>query len=111
MNLLVGRNNSGKTKFLEALEMLLAHGDLRAVWDSLSRRGERITVEEDQGEGALSVTFRIFFTAMSRRSDRASRSSPRTTATHKDSPDASGNSTRKTKNKDACSTLIPAPVP
>ena len=52
VNLLVGRNNSGKTTFLEALELLLAHGDSRAVWNSLSRRGERVVGEEDQGVGS-----------------------------------------------------------
>lgn len=49
VNLLVGRNNSGKTSILEALELLLAHGDPRAIWASLSRRGERVSVEDDQG--------------------------------------------------------------
>ena len=52
VNLLVGRNNSGKTTFLEALELLLAHGDSRAVWTSLVRRGERVFGEEDQGSGS-----------------------------------------------------------
>ena len=52
VNLLVGRNNSGKTSVLEALELLLTHGDFGAIWTSLSRRGERVVGEEDQGNGS-----------------------------------------------------------
>jgi energy-coupling factor transporter ATP-binding protein EcfA2 len=47
VNLLVGSNNSGKTSFLEAIELLLAHGDPRTIWRSLTRRGERIFGDED----------------------------------------------------------------
>ncbi len=51
VNLLVGRNNSGKTTFLEALELLLAHGNTRKVTTSLVRRGEQIAGRNDQGVG------------------------------------------------------------
>jgi ABC-type branched-subunit amino acid transport system ATPase component len=45
VNLLVGTNNSGKTSVLEAINILLAQGRLEAVWDTLSRRGERQVLE------------------------------------------------------------------
>jgi predicted ATPase len=43
INLLVGRNNSGKTSVLEALYLLATNGDPQAIWKVLSRRGEQIT--------------------------------------------------------------------
>jgi energy-coupling factor transporter ATP-binding protein EcfA2 len=49
VNLLMGGNNSGKTSILEAVELLLAHGDPRTIWTSLSRRGERVFGENDSG--------------------------------------------------------------
>ena len=52
VNLLVGKNNSGKTSFLEAIELLLAHGDPRTIWTSLSRRGERVFGEDERGVGS-----------------------------------------------------------
>lgn len=48
VNLLVGTNNSGKTSILEAIELLLAHGDPRNIWTALTRRGERIWEDEDR---------------------------------------------------------------
>lgn len=48
VNLLVGTNNSGKTSILEAIELLLAHGDPRNIWTALSRRGERFWEDEDR---------------------------------------------------------------
>ena len=49
VNLLVGTNNSGKTSFLEAIELLHAHGDAWSIWASLSRRGERVFGDDDRG--------------------------------------------------------------
>jgi hypothetical protein len=48
INLFVGTNNSGKTSLLEAIELLLAHGDARTIWNSLSRRGERGGAEDER---------------------------------------------------------------
>lgn len=45
VNLLVGKNNSGKTSVLEALYLLAADGDPFALWRILARRGERIETE------------------------------------------------------------------
>ncbi len=42
INLLVGANNSGKTSVLEAIFLLCSAGDPSALWELLSRRGERI---------------------------------------------------------------------
>jgi hypothetical protein len=41
VNLLVGRNNSGKTSVLEALYLLGSEGDPAAIWRICNRRGER----------------------------------------------------------------------
>lgn len=41
VNLLVGKNNSGKTSVLEALYLLGAGGDPAALWRIANRRGER----------------------------------------------------------------------
>jgi predicted ATPase len=41
VNLLVGRNNSGKSSVLEALYLLATNGDPSAVWRVLTRRGEQ----------------------------------------------------------------------
>lgn len=45
VNLLVGRNNSGKTSVLEALYLLASAGDPTAVWRIVNRRGERVDLE------------------------------------------------------------------
>ena len=42
INLLVGTNNSGKTSVLEALYLLTSRGAPWALWQVLSRRGERL---------------------------------------------------------------------
>jgi ABC-type branched-subunit amino acid transport system ATPase component len=42
VNLLVGRNNSGKTSILEAISIAKSRGNPRALWNILRRRGERI---------------------------------------------------------------------
>ena len=43
VNLLVGENNCGKTSVLEAVELLVSEGDPRVLYNSLRRRGERVT--------------------------------------------------------------------
>jgi predicted ATPase len=47
VNLLVGRNNSGKTSVLEALHLLSYGGDITALWQLCGRRGERFGDERD----------------------------------------------------------------
>jgi predicted ATPase len=42
INLLVGKNNSGKTSVLEALYLMAARANPAALWQILSRRGEQI---------------------------------------------------------------------
>lgn len=41
INLLVGKNNCGKTSLLEALSILRGGNDLSALWQTLARRGEQ----------------------------------------------------------------------
>ena len=45
VNLLVGKNNSGKTSMLEALYLLSVGGDPYAIWQLCTRRGERIVAD------------------------------------------------------------------
>lgn len=47
INLIVGKNNSGKTSVLEALQLLMSRGDPNALWQLLWRRGERFSVAQD----------------------------------------------------------------
>ena len=42
INLIVGRNNSGKTFVLEAIYVLSSGGDLLTIWELCVRRGERL---------------------------------------------------------------------
>ena len=49
VNLLVGRNNSGKTSILEAVHFLTARGDPAVLTHSADRRGERNAVESRAG--------------------------------------------------------------
>jgi predicted ATPase len=46
VNLLVGKNNSGKTSVLEAIFLLISRGEPSALWQVLWRRGERLTAAE-----------------------------------------------------------------
>ncbi len=48
INLFVGTNNSGKTSLLEAIELLVAEGDALTLWNSLSRRGESLLVDDQR---------------------------------------------------------------
>ncbi len=47
INLMVGKNNSGKTSVLEALHLLTSRGDIGALWQLLWRRGERFSTPQD----------------------------------------------------------------
>ncbi len=65
VNLLVGKNSSGKTSVLEAVEALAVAGDLRVFTTAMLRRGEQ-TVEESGSRrsreleiGALFHGFRV----------------------------------------------------
>ena len=48
INLLVGANNSGKTTILEAISILMAHGNPSNLWSVLDRRREFIWFEFDE---------------------------------------------------------------
>jgi hypothetical protein len=50
VNLLVGKNNSGKTSVLEAINLLVSHGDLSALWGVLWRRGEQAFEQGPPGQ-------------------------------------------------------------
>ena len=52
VNLLVGKNNCGKTSVLEAAHLLASGGDLRVLVSSAMERGETLAVAEDQQRGA-----------------------------------------------------------
>ncbi len=49
INLLVGRNNSGKTSILEGLQLLAAGSNPAALWRMLSRRGEQVLSDNTGG--------------------------------------------------------------
>jgi len=51
INLLVGKNNSGKTSILEALLLMAAGHDLAPLWRILSRRGEQAVPEVSPNRG------------------------------------------------------------
>ncbi len=55
VNLLVGTNNSGKTSVLEAIFLLMSAGDPAALWQVLSRRGERVIVGKTGAPGTLTT--------------------------------------------------------
>ena len=50
VNLLVGRNNSGKTSVLEAIYLLTSKGDPAAIWQLLWKRGEQLPEERPRPE-------------------------------------------------------------
>ena len=45
VNLLVGKNNSGKTSVLEAIYLLMAQGEPLSLWHLLQNRGETYVFE------------------------------------------------------------------
>jgi hypothetical protein len=51
VNLLVGRNNSGKTSVLEAIYLLTSKGDPMAIWRLLWKRGEQLPEERQREVG------------------------------------------------------------
>lgn len=61
VNLLVGRNNSGKSSVLEGLELLASRGSVRTLWNATSRRGERLWTEDDGRRYTESDVSHIFF--------------------------------------------------
>ena len=61
INLLVGRNNGGKTSVLEMLNLLVSGGDPGALFRIVSRRGERVYTDQPssrpEGEYEISHLF------------------------------------------------------
>jgi hypothetical protein len=62
VNLLVGRNNSGKTSVLEALHLLSYGADLTALWQICGRRGERVSEERERYPGDIEIDISHLFT-------------------------------------------------
>jgi hypothetical protein len=61
VNLLVGKNNCGKTSLLEAVQLLASHGDHRVLSETAWRRGEVVFFEEaKQGRQAVHVLSHFF---------------------------------------------------
>lgn len=48
LNLLVGKNNSGKTSILEAIQLLCSPNDLEPLLDTMGSRGESFWNDQDQ---------------------------------------------------------------
>ena len=61
VNLLVGRNNSGKTSILEAVHFLAARGDPAVLTHSANRRGELNVVEPRSGRPGGPDVSHFFF--------------------------------------------------
>ena len=61
VNLLVGRNNSGKTSILEAVHFLVARGDPAVLTHSANRRGELNAVEPRSGRPGGPDVSHFFF--------------------------------------------------
>ena len=59
INLLVGRNNSGKTSILECVELLRSRGDSQVLGSILGRRGELGYLGDEARQAHLDVT-RLF---------------------------------------------------
>ncbi|HEX6002029.1 MAG TPA: ATP-binding protein, partial [Hyphomicrobiaceae bacterium] len=59
VNLLVGRNNSGKTSVLEALYLLASGGEPTALWRIVNRRGERLDLDAISPNRTLEVELDI----------------------------------------------------
>ncbi|MBN1347403.1 MAG: AAA family ATPase [Phycisphaerae bacterium] len=61
LNLLVGANNSGKTSALEAIYLLVRHGNLRDLQWIMVRRGEVASEEPGEPEVTAEVDLRSLF--------------------------------------------------
>jgi len=63
VNLLVGRNSSGKTSLLEGIQLLASGGDPRVLVDTAMRRGEvaSVTEESKRGQGRTYPQLSHFF--------------------------------------------------
>ncbi|MDP1560170.1 MAG: AAA family ATPase [Pirellulaceae bacterium] len=61
INLLVGKNNCGKSSVLEGLELLSSRGGVRTLWNATVRRGERFWVEGDGARYSEGDVSRIFY--------------------------------------------------
>jgi predicted ATPase len=61
VNLLVGRNNCGKTSLLEAIRFLSTRGATSKLWASLVRRGERLVEEDETGRHSREPDIRHVF--------------------------------------------------
>jgi AAA15 family ATPase/GTPase len=60
VNLIVGKNNSGKTCFLEAIYLLVNHGNPNCLIDILGRRGEYIKLLSDSRQRNFYEVFHLF---------------------------------------------------
>src|ERR1017187_4633610 len=58
VNLIVGKNNSGKTSVLEALDLLSSGGDPAVLWALAEKRGE---VSQTNGSHGRSIEIVHFF--------------------------------------------------
>ena len=55
VNLLVGRNNAGKTALLESIHLLASGGDPRVVVNTAQRRGEEVAVTDREHPGPFDL--------------------------------------------------------
>lgn len=61
VNLIVGKNNSGKSSVLEALRVFASKGNPRILHDISSSHGEMLPISEDEATDDESVPFQDFF--------------------------------------------------
>jgi hypothetical protein len=59
INLIVGANNCGKTTILEAIHILMSHGNLAPIWATHSRRGEVTWLERNDPTGVPSRQYEV----------------------------------------------------
>jgi energy-coupling factor transporter ATP-binding protein EcfA2 len=57
VNLLVGKNNSGKTSILEAIQILASHADARVLAEIAGRRSEGVAELDPGGGGVRRLTY------------------------------------------------------
>ena len=55
INLLVGKNNSGKTSVLEAVQLLVSRSDFETLEELMLRRGEYLLIEERGGRREIDI--------------------------------------------------------